>query len=130
MLVSLESELQMFAELVPIDFTFESKAKPFCFTLNDKFTDQHQINLVVENKQRQHAIFVTQSFEAKSKQPSPNAIDDNLIDSVTLMKMVLGADDELSFKQLTICLHEKQVNAKVICTLSEKEDSIDCFLFC
>ena len=106
----------MFAELVLIDLTFESKEKTIGFALDNQFTDKHQINLVVEDKQRHHVIFVTQSFEAASNQASPNATDNNLIDAVTLMKINLGADEELSYKQLTIALPEKQVNAKVICT--------------
>ena len=116
LLVSLESELQMFAELVPIDFTLDSKCKLKSFDLDDEFTDDYQINLVVEDKQRHHVIFVTQSFEAASNQASPNATDNNLIDAVTLMKINLGADEKLSNKQLTIALPEKQVNAKVICS--------------
>ena len=125
LLFSRESELQMFAELVPIDFTLESKGTSMSFALDDKFTDKHQINLVVQDKQRQYAIFVTESFHRNN-----NENDNNLIESVTLMKLVLGADNKLSFKQVTIALPEKQVNAKVICILSEKEDSIDCYCFC
>ena len=92
LLVSRESELQMFAELVPIDFTLESKGTPMSFDLDDKFTDNHQINLVVEDKQRQHAIFATQSFHVNK-----NSSIKSLIDSVTLMKMVIGADEKLDF---------------------------------
>ena len=106
----------MFAKLVPIDLNLESKDKPMGFALDNKFTDKHQINFVAEDKQKQYAIFVTQSFEARSSQASPNATDNNLIDSVTLFKIVLGADHKLSFHQMTIALPEKQVNAKVICT--------------
>ena len=101
----------MFAELVSIDLNLESKDKPMGFALDNKFTDKHQINFVAEDKQKQFAIFVTQSFEARSSQASPNDTDNNLIDSVTLMKIVLGADDKLSCKQMTIVLPEQQVNA-------------------
>ena len=101
----------MFAELVSIDLNLESKDKPMGFALDSKFTDKHQINFVAEDKQKQYAIFVTQSFEARSSQASPNATDNNLIDSVTLMKIVLGGDDKLSYKQMTIVLPEQQVNA-------------------
>ena len=110
LLVSLESELQMFAELVPIDFTLDSKCKLKSFDLDDEFTDDYQINLVVEDKQRQHAVFVTESLHGN------NSRNISTIDSVTLMKMVLGANDTLSFQQMTIALPEKQVNTKVICT--------------
>ena len=106
----------MFAELVPIDLTFQSKEKTISFAFDSQFTDKHQINLVVEDKQRHHVVFVTQSFEAASNQASPNATDNNLIDSVTLMKINLGADEKLNYKQMTIALPEKQVNAKVICS--------------
>ena len=41
LLVSLESELQMFAELVPIDFTLDSKCKLKSFDLDDEFTDDY-----------------------------------------------------------------------------------------
>ena len=83
----------MFAELVPIDLTFDSKEKKMGFALDNQFTDKHQINSVVEDKQRHHAIFVTQSFEAASNQASSNATENNLIDAVTLMKINLGADE-------------------------------------
>ena len=86
------------------------------FALDNKFTDKHQINFVAEDKQKQYAIFVTQSFEAKSSQAAPNATDNNLIDFVTLLKIVLGTDQKLSFEQMSIALPEKQVNSKVICT--------------
>jgi|LakMenE18May11ns_1017448.scaffolds.fasta_scaffold7137359_1 hypothetical protein len=59
LLVSRESELQMFAEIVSLNLTLESKEQPISFYLENKFTDKHQINLVVEDKQRQYAIFVT-----------------------------------------------------------------------
>jgi len=106
LLVSRESELKMFAELVSVDAAIDSEENTLSFALDKKFTDNHQINLVFEDKQRQHAIFVTESF-------SVNNTEDNnyLIDSVTLMKIVLGADDKLSYKQMTIVLPEQQVNA-------------------
>ena len=61
------------------------------FDLDDEFTDDYQINLVVEDKQRQHAVFVTESLHGN------NSRNISTIDSVTLMKMVLGANDKLSF---------------------------------
>ena len=95
----------MFAELVSVDDAIDSEENTLSFALDKKFTDNHQINLVVEDKQRQHAIFVTESFNV-------NKLNDNyLIDSVTLMKIVLGGDDKLSYKQMTIVLPEQQVNA-------------------
>ena len=76
------------------------------FALENNFTDNHQINLVVEDKQRQHAVFVTESLHANK-----NYTNNSLIDTVTLTKIVLGADEKLSFKEVTIALPEKQVNA-------------------
>ena len=106
LLVSRESELKMFAELVSVDAAIDSEENTLNFALDKKFTDNHQINLVVEDKQRQHAIFVTESFHVNN-----NCNDNYLIDSVTLMKIILGADDKLSYKQMTIVLPEQQVNA-------------------
>ena len=106
LLVSRESELKMFAELVSVDDAIDSEENTLSFALDKKFTDNHQINLVVEDKQRQHAIFVTESFNRNCNEP-----ENFLIDSVTLMKIVLGGDDKLSYKQMTIVLPEQQVNA-------------------
>ena len=106
LLVSRESELKMFAELVSVDAAIDSEENTLSFALDKKFTDNHHINLVVEDKQRQHAIFVTESFHVNN-----NETDNYLIDSLTLMKIVLGADDKLSYKQMTIVLPEQQVNA-------------------
>ena len=50
LLVSRESELKLFTELASIDKTHEVKEKSLSFVLDDKFTDNHQINLVVEDK--------------------------------------------------------------------------------
>ena len=61
------------------------------FTLDNLFTDKHQINLVVEDKQRQHAIFVTQSLHKNIGSVN------NPIDHVTLMKIVLGSDEKFSY---------------------------------
>ena len=106
LLISRESELKMFAELVSVDAAIDSEENTLSFALDKKFIDNHQINLVVEDKQRQHAIFVTESFHRTINEP-----ENYLIDFVTLMKIVLGADDKLSCKQMTIVLPEQQVNA-------------------
>ena len=58
------------------------------FDLNENFTDNYQIKLMVEDKQKNYAIFVTESYHVNH-----NSSNDNLIDSVTFMKIVLGADD-------------------------------------
>ena len=114
----------MFAELVSTDLTSEIKEKPLSFALDTEFTDNHQITLVIEDKQRQYAIFVTESYYRTINEP-----ENVLIESITLLQIVLGADNKLSYKQVTIDLPEKQVNAKVICTQSEREDSIHCHCF-
>ena len=51
----------MAAELVPIDQTLQTKENILKFALLEKFTNAHMINLVVEDKHKQQAIFVTQS---------------------------------------------------------------------
>ena len=48
---------------------------------------------------------------------------------MTLLKLVLAKDDKLVWEQLTVDLPEKQVNAKVFCLLSEKENTIYCYCF-
>ena len=48
----------MFAELVPDEST---QSRDNSFTLDEKFTKAHQINLVLQDKHKQHAVFVTQS---------------------------------------------------------------------
>ena len=83
----------MFAELVPIDLTLESKEKPKGFALESKFTNNHQINLVVEDKQKQCVIFATESYHANN-----NSSIISMIDSVTWCKIVLSADEKLSFQ--------------------------------
>ena len=113
----------MFAELVPINRTRKTEEKTLSFALENEFTDEHQIKLVWVNKQRQLAIFVTESHH-----PNNNSDYKSPIDSVTVLKMVVGAGDNLSYKQVTLALPEKQVNTKVMCIHSEKEDTI--YLFC
>ena len=80
----------MFAELVPINRTRKTEEKTLSFALENKFTDEHQIKLVCVDKQRQLAIFVTESHYVN------NCAFDNRIDSVTVLKMVVGAGDNLS----------------------------------
>ena len=57
-LLSVESPLKMCAELFPEEST-QSKDKSFLLVA--EFTSNHQINMVFEEKQKQQAIFVTQS---------------------------------------------------------------------
>ena len=77
----------MSADLVPDEST---QSKDNSFALLQEFTYAHQINLVLEDTHKQQAIFVTQSYQ------DTNGTDDKLIDSVTLMKLVLGADGKLT----------------------------------
>ena len=60
LLLSRESELKMSAELVP-DVSTQSKDNSF--VLKEEFTKDHQIDLVVEDKHKQLAIFVIQSYQ-------------------------------------------------------------------
>ena len=113
----------MFAELAPIDTTLEIKQTSLSIVLENKFTHNHQVNLVVEDKQKQHAIFVTQSYNFTT------ITENRPINSVSLVKIVLGSDDNLSYKQMTFALPRKQVNTKVIWTSSEKDNSIHFYCF-
>ena len=79
----------MFAELFSINRTLKNEEKTLSFALENKFTN-HQIKLVCVDKQRQLAIFVTESHYVN------NCLFNNLIDSVTVLKMVVGAGDNLS----------------------------------
>ena len=88
LLLSRVSPLKMSADLVPDEST---QSKDNSFALLQEFTNAHQINLVLEDKHKQQAIFVTQSFQSSS-----NPTDNQLIDSVTLLKLVLGADGKLT----------------------------------
>ena len=90
LLVSRESTLKMVAELVPVDHTLQTKENILKFALLEKFTNAHMINLVVEDKHKQQAIFVTQSYHRCN-----NKSDNRLIDSVTVFKMVVVAGDKL-----------------------------------
>ena len=111
----------MFAKLVPDEST---QSRDNSFTLDKKFTNAHQIDLVLQDKHNQHAVFVTQSIKS-----SYNTTNNQLIDSVTLLKLTLAADDKLIQNQVNIALPEKQVNANVICTLSANKDIIHCYCF-
>ena len=73
LLLSRESELKMSAELVP-DVSTQSKDNSF--VLKEKYTIYHQINLVVEDKHKQLAVFVTQSVHDSDS----NEIKNGLID--------------------------------------------------
>ena len=88
LLLSRVSPLKMSADLVPDEST---QSKDNSFALLQEFTYAHQINLVLEDKEKQQAIFVRQSFQAHT-----NEANNQLIDSVTLLKLVLGADGKLT----------------------------------
>ena len=87
LLLSKVSTLKMSADLVPDEST---QSKDNSFALLQEFTNAHQINLVLEDKHKQQAIFATQSYAATHE------TDNQLIDSVTLLKLVLGADGKLT----------------------------------
>jgi hypothetical protein len=80
----------MSAELVIFDRTLQIKDQ-LSFDLVKKFTANHQIDLVVVNSQQQQAIFVTHSYATDN-----NTDDNSLIDSMSFLKVILGADDKLS----------------------------------
>ena len=88
LLLSQVSPLKMSADLVPDEST---QSKDNSFALLQEFTNAHQINFVLEEKHKQQAIFVTQSYCNTT-----NYSDNRLIDSVTLFKLVLGADGKLT----------------------------------
>ena len=90
LLLSRESSRKMAAELVPIDQTLQTKENILKFALLEKFTNAHMFNLVVEDKHKQQAIFVTQSNHNNN-----NYSDNKLIDFVTVFKMVVVAGDKL-----------------------------------
>ena len=113
----------MFAEIVPIDRTLQSKENTHSFDLQSQFTNYHQITLVVEDEHSQHAIFLSESYQIT------NSTANKLIDYVTLVKMVLGAHEQLSNKQLTIVLPEKRVNVKMISIVSENKDIVHLYCF-
>ena len=121
LLLSRESELKMSAELVPDSTT---KNKDNSFALKEKFTENHQINLVVEDTYKQQAIFVLQSLSRVF-----SATENSLIDSLIVLKLVLVENDKLLWEQMNIALPERQVNAKVFYLLSEKEETIHFYCF-
>ena len=122
LLLSVKSPDKMFAEIVAIERTLQSKENAHSFVLQSHCTDAHQITLVVEDEHSQHAIFHTESYHIT------NTIANRLIDYVILVKMILGAQEQLSNKQLTIVLPEKQVSVKVISIVSEIKDIV--YLYC
>ena len=77
----------MSADLIPDEST---NNKDNSFALQEEFTNAHKINLLFEDKHKQQAIFVTQS-NAKT-----NDSDNQLIDSVTVLKLVVAADGKLT----------------------------------
>ena len=80
MLLSLKSELEMFAEVVPIDRTLIIKEKTLSFTLENPI--EKQFIVAFEDKKRQLAVFVTSGYFTRSV--------------VTLLKIVGDADENLS----------------------------------
>ena len=55
-LLCVEPPFKISAEIVPAENT---QSKDHSFVLLGEFTNKHQINLVSEDKQKKHAIFVT-----------------------------------------------------------------------
>ena len=59
----------------------------------EDFTSHHMIKLVHEDKHKKQAIFVTQSMH--SSRGNAVFFGDSLIDSVTVLKLVVGGDNNL-----------------------------------
>ena len=72
LLLSRESELKMSTELFP---DVSTQSKNHSFDLKEKFTANHQINLVIEDKHKQQAIFVTQSVQKDANESENQLID-------------------------------------------------------
>ena len=61
-LLSRESDLKMFAELVPITRTLNFKEVTLSFELEKAITENHEISVMFENKEKRTVFFITSSF--------------------------------------------------------------------
>ena len=61
-LLSRESDLKMFAELVPITRTLNFKEVTLSFELEKEITENHEISVMFENKEKRTVFFITSSF--------------------------------------------------------------------
>ena len=61
-LLSRESDLKMFAELVPITRTLNFKEVTLSFELEKAITENHEISVMFENKEKITVFFITSSF--------------------------------------------------------------------
>ena len=80
LLLSLKSELEMFAEVVTFDRTLIINQKTFSFTLENPI--EKQFIVAFEDEKRQLAVFVTSGYFTRSV--------------VILLKIVGDVDDNLS----------------------------------
>ena len=81
LLLSPKSELEIFAEVVPIDGTLKSQEKTLIFPLENPQQLRCRVKVACEDKKRQLVVLVTSKGDT---------------DSVTLLKMVADADDNLT----------------------------------
>ena len=79
LLLSQKSELEMFVELVHIDGTLKSKEKTLNFLLENPIKKIFKFETEYEDKKRQLCVFVMSGGNV-----------------VTLLKIVVGVDDNLS----------------------------------
>ena len=87
-LLSVEEEYRtlIYPKLVYINWSLQHRdtfLEPF---LVEGFTNNHQIDFVLEDKQKKKAIFVTQSFHDNDNNYSGNSS----IDSVTVLKLTMN----------------------------------------
>ena len=105
----------MKAEVVLIESTRKNDALPLTIALENRIPGMFKV--LYEEKDNKRAVFITSGCFTGSK--------------VTLLRIGLGPKEQLYQQQATITMTqpEKEVKANVICTYSEKEDSIylDCF---
>ena len=120
-LLSLESRFKMYAELFQDESTQNDGNS---FALQEEFTSNHMIKMVLEDKDKQQAIFVTQSVRSSSIETN-----NYLIDTVTFLKLVIAADGKLKQQQITIIPSLEQANTIVICSPSNNKDCIYCYCF-
>ena len=105
------NELDMVAELVPLDITQPCPENNLDFKLQKPFTNNHQVTLVFADQKKRIAYFCTQSYHKNS-----NFTGDKFIDLIHFLKVSVDAAGKLSADQVDLLLPEQQVNAKVVFT--------------
>ena len=111
LLLSRASQIEMVAELVPLDRTQPCPENKLDFKLQKPFTNNHQVTLVFADQKKRIAYFCTQSFHERSTSDI-----DKFIDHVHFLKVAVDAAGKLNDEQVDLLLPEQQVNAKVVFT--------------